>query len=259
MCAYSSRYGDSNAYEVGRPPAGPKSINSIELVERSDRRLHRRWQSPRAPALRADVASACLGPAGPPAMSAGVGPPSVPPSSPGASMSQIIAQTTRAGRERRFIVVPRRIRPAEPPKPAVAAVGAAPGAQRSIQDAPSLRRTAPRRIATTAALALLVMVMSVAAAAARPLPGEHRDRRHQPADETGAVARQWYDITDQTITAAAFPEPATQSRTWSVSWLAAARAVRRRARPRLSGGRLRPGAARHARRSRPRPADRAGR
>jgi hypothetical protein len=41
-----------------------------------------------------------------------------------------------------------------------------------------------------------------------------------------AVVRQWYDITSDTVTAAAFPEPVTQSRTWSVSWLAAAQAVR---------------------------------
>jgi hypothetical protein len=35
----------------------------------------------------------------------------------------------------------------------------------------------------------------------------------------------WYDITNQTVTAAAFKEPVTASRTWAVSWLAAARAV----------------------------------
>jgi hypothetical protein len=41
------------------------------------------------------------------------------------------------------------------------------------------------------------------------------------------VALAWHDITNQTVTAAAFPEPVTQSRTWAVSWLAAARSVRR--------------------------------
>ena len=40
-----------------------------------------------------------------------------------------------------------------------------------------------------------------------------------------ALALQWYDITDQTVTAAGFPEPVTWSRTWAVSWLAAAHAV----------------------------------
>ena len=40
------------------------------------------------------------------------------------------------------------------------------------------------------------------------------------------VALRWYDITQQTVAAAAYPEPVTQSRAWSVSWLAAARAIR---------------------------------
>ncbi|MBO0769672.1 MAG: vanadium-dependent haloperoxidase [Solirubrobacterales bacterium] len=35
----------------------------------------------------------------------------------------------------------------------------------------------------------------------------------------------WYDLTNQTVKAANYPEPVTQSRAWSVSWLAAARAV----------------------------------
>jgi hypothetical protein len=47
-----------------------------------------------------------------------------------------------------------------------------------------------------------------------------------PADTSG-TALAWHDITNQTVNAAAFPEPVTQSRTWAVSWLAAARAVRR--------------------------------
>src|SRR5258708_24967050 len=40
-----------------------------------------------------------------------------------------------------------------------------------------------------------------------------------------ALALQWYDITNQTVVAAGFPEPVTWSRTWAVSWLAAAHAV----------------------------------
>ena len=39
------------------------------------------------------------------------------------------------------------------------------------------------------------------------------------------VTLSWYDLTDQTVTAAAFAEPITQSRAWAVSWLAAARAA----------------------------------
>ena len=43
------------------------------------------------------------------------------------------------------------------------------------------------------------------------------------ADPT--LVSQWYTITNQTVTAAAFPRPVTQSDAWSVSWLAVARAV----------------------------------
>jgi hypothetical protein len=41
----------------------------------------------------------------------------------------------------------------------------------------------------------------------------------------------WYDITSQTVAAAAYPEPVTQSRAWTVSWLAAARALSHRRDP----------------------------
>ena len=46
-----------------------------------------------------------------------------------------------------------------------------------------------------------------------------------------AVTLPWYDLTNQAVTAAAFPEAITQSRAWAVSWLAAARAARARADP----------------------------
>jgi hypothetical protein len=36
---------------------------------------------------------------------------------------------------------------------------------------------------------------------------------------------QWYDITNQTVNAAGFPQPVTGSDAWDISWLAAARAV----------------------------------
>jgi hypothetical protein len=45
-----------------------------------------------------------------------------------------------------------------------------------------------------------------------------------PVDRPG-VGLAWYDVTAQTVAAAAFPEPVTQSRAWAVSWLAGARAV----------------------------------
>lgn len=41
-----------------------------------------------------------------------------------------------------------------------------------------------------------------------------------------ALAVGWHLLTEQALAAAAFPEPITQSRTWAVSWLAAARATR---------------------------------
>jgi hypothetical protein len=42
---------------------------------------------------------------------------------------------------------------------------------------------------------------------------------------TSDLTLSWFDLTKQTVTAAAFPEQSTQGRTWAVSWLAAARAV----------------------------------
>ena len=76
------------------------------------------------------------------------------------------------------------------------------------------------------ALAVAFALVPNAAASARShhRPAHHHQRRARAGEST--VARQWYDITDQTVAAASFPEPATQSRTWAVSWLAAARALR---------------------------------
>ncbi|MDA1360858.1 vanadium-dependent haloperoxidase [Glycomyces luteolus] len=42
-----------------------------------------------------------------------------------------------------------------------------------------------------------------------------------------AAALRWFDTTDATVTAAPAPTQVTNSRTWAVAWLAAARAVRR--------------------------------
>ncbi|MFE3285316.1 phosphoesterase PA-phosphatase, partial [Streptomyces sp. NPDC059233] len=47
-----------------------------------------------------------------------------------------------------------------------------------------------------------------------------------PADSGGAVVREWYDTTAQTVAAAGAPTQVTNSRTWAISWLAAARATR---------------------------------
>jgi hypothetical protein len=75
------------------------------------------------------------------------------------------------------------------------------------------------------ALAAAFALVPTAAASARSdhRPTRQHERRGSAVEST--VARQWYDITDQTVSAASFPEPATQSRTWAVSWLAADRAL----------------------------------
>ena len=77
-----------------------------------------------------------------------------------------------------------------------------------------VRRNASFTVALAAALSLL---------AAGPASATRAEQAAAPAPD--AVALQWYDITSQTVSAAVFPEAITQSRTWSVSWLAAARAV----------------------------------
>jgi hypothetical protein len=77
--------------------------------------------------------------------------------------------------------------------------------------------------------ALLVAIAAcLALAPAASADARHRERDHsgRGPHSLGRLALQWYDITDQTVTAAAFPEPVTQSRLWSVAWLAAARAVK---------------------------------
>jgi hypothetical protein len=86
----------------------------------------------------------------------------------------------------------------------------------------------PRRGGITRAplvLAIAAATLSVAAVAASAhRRGDHHGARHAHSADA-AIALQWYDITDNTIKAAAFAEPVTQSRAWAVSWLAAARAA----------------------------------
>jgi hypothetical protein len=69
----------------------------------------------------------------------------------------------------------------------------------------------------------LVVALVIFAAAFAVLPARGDSARHA-APET-EIALQWYDLTAQAVSAAAYPEPVTQSRAWAVSWLAAARAV----------------------------------
>jgi hypothetical protein len=96
-------------------------------------------------------------------------------------------------------------------------------------------RTAPgrRRRAFLTLLSSLVFGASLLGASSASAQPQDRDFHsawrgaqswfQPPADQ--ALVLQWFDLSKQTVVAAAFPEPVTQSRTWAVSWLAAARAV----------------------------------
>ncbi|GAA3377949.1 vanadium-dependent haloperoxidase [Streptomyces sannanensis] len=72
-------------------------------------------------------------------------------------------------------------------------------------------RTAMVAVGTTALLATAVAAPPVSAA---------------PAEGRSSVALDWYDTTAATVAAAGAPTPVTNSRTWAISWLAAARATR---------------------------------
>jgi hypothetical protein len=88
-------------------------------------------------------------------------------------------------------------------------------------------RTTNRRL-RLGALALVsaqLLVPSVASAAPAHAAGARVPGAFHAADISSGVALQWYDITNQTVNAATFAEPVIQSRAWSISWLAAARAV----------------------------------
>jgi hypothetical protein len=87
---------------------------------------------------------------------------------------------------------------------------------------------APARARPVAsALALLIVALLSIPSVALAHSHRHDGRTAGGVGQQTAAAAglQWYDITDQTVSAAAYPEPVTQSRTWSVSWLAAARAI----------------------------------
>jgi hypothetical protein len=94
---------------------------------------------------------------------------------------------------------------------------------------PGLRKGA----ALAALFATLVLgISSLSASGAAAHQRHHRSDWHQPSygwlqpATDQALALNWFEVTKQTVAAAAFPQPVTQSRTWAVSWIAAAKAVR---------------------------------
>jgi hypothetical protein len=83
-----------------------------------------------------------------------------------------------------------------------------------------MSRTSTRRRRALASAMVAIAALTPAALAVRASAG-HR----QNQDSESALTLHWFDLTNQTVTAAGFPEQSTQGRTWAVSWLAAARAV----------------------------------
>ena len=86
-------------------------------------------------------------------------------------------------------------------------------------------------LALISTFVLAASLLGTSAAAAHrpdPRPSWHPPSfgwfHHSPSDQE--LALEWFDVTKDTVAAAAFPEPITQSRTWAVAWLGAARAVR---------------------------------
>lgn len=85
---------------------------------------------------------------------------------------------------------------------------------------PASRRTFLTATALAAAVPLAGRATAVASTSPAAAPGH-------AAGAASAVVLQWYDVTNNAVAAAAYAEPVTQSRAWAVSWLAAARAIRR--------------------------------
>jgi hypothetical protein len=72
---------------------------------------------------------------------------------------------------------------------------------------------------------ILVGGMVTIAAIAPSLTESATAKRHHEPRSSSALGLRWFDLTKETVAAAAFPEQSTQGRTWAVGWLAAARAV----------------------------------
>jgi hypothetical protein len=100
--------------------------------------------------------------------------------------------------------------------------------------ASTARHFAPRAgavlasLAAVAATALSVVPTSSASARhphAGAIRGNAADSPFPVVPQPSPVVLQWYDITNNTINDAAFPQPVTGSNAWDISWVAAAHAV----------------------------------
>lgn len=90
----------------------------------------------------------------------------------------------------------------------------------------TIRRTRVGAVlASLAAAAATALSVVPASSASARQPHSGATRAHA-ADSLTPVVLQWYDITNSTIAAAAFPQPVTGSNAWDISWVAAAHAVR---------------------------------
>jgi len=87
------------------------------------------------------------------------------------------------------------------------------------------RQTRHALAALVAALAAALVLLNVGNASAEPNGPTLTHQGPGQSSTEQALALQWFDITNTTVAAAGFPQPVTQTRTWAVSWLAAARAV----------------------------------
>lgn len=85
---------------------------------------------------------------------------------------------------------------------------------------PPSRASSPSRTRLILVGGMVTIAALAPVAEAKQHPAHHHQKR-----SSSALTLKWFDLTRQTVAAAAFPEQSTQGRTWAVSWLAAARAV----------------------------------
>ena len=83
-----------------------------------------------------------------------------------------------------------------------------------------------RSLVVGAALGLPLAAGLVGAAGPASAHGHHESSGDKEPGAPAALAFGWHVLTESAVAAAAFPEPITQTRTWAVSWLAAARATK---------------------------------